>query len=88
MAEQAPDGPPASQSLLAQILRAIRRRRGLTASDVALAMNMPRRSYEHFESGVGMLNVARVHQFAKAADADAYAILAALDFRSPAFALR
>ena len=45
-------------------------------------------AYEYFESGKARLNVDRVHQVAKILNADPYAILAAIDIGSPAFALR
>ena len=51
-------------------------------------MNMPLRSYEHFEAGSGRLNLARVHLFADVLDADPFAVFAALDIGSPDFAVR
>lgn len=51
-------------------------------------MDMPLRSYEHFEAGCGRLNLLRVHLFADALDADPFAIFAALDIGSPDFAVR
>lgn len=88
MAETATDEVRSGPTLLPQVLRAIRRRRGLRTATVAQRMGMAIRSYERFESGRGALNVTRVHRFAQATDSDAYAILMALDIRSPAFALR
>jgi transcriptional regulator with XRE-family HTH domain len=88
MAASPPVDPPTGQAALPQVLKAIRRRRGLRAAEVAQRMAMAPRSYERFESGRSTLNVARIHQFAKAVDADAYAILIALEIGSPAFALR
>lgn len=73
---------------LAQALKALRRLRGLRRVDVAQAMGMPLRSYEHFESGAGRLNVERIHQFAHILNVDGYAILTAIDIGSPAFAVR
>jgi transcriptional regulator with XRE-family HTH domain len=73
---------------LSRILKALRRLRGLRPIDVANAMKMKPRSYEYFESGKARLNVDRVHQVAKILNADPYAILAAIDIGSPAFALR
>lgn len=73
---------------LSKALKAIRRRRGLRACDAAAAMQMPLRSYEHFEAGLGRLNVDRVHRFAEALDADPYAILAAVEIGSPELAVR
>lgn len=73
---------------LSQALKAVRRKRGLRTTEVARAMGLPLRSYEHFEAGNGRLNIDRVHQFAQALEVDPYAILAAVDIASPAFAAR
>jgi len=85
-------GPPhddaARGACLSQALKAIRRRRGLRAADVAARLGMPLRSYEHFEAGRGRLNVDRIHRFAEVVDADPYAILAAVEIGSPRFAVR
>ena len=75
------------QQLLSQILKSIRRRRGLRSSEVARAMGMALRSYQHFESARGREDVPTVHAFADAVDADGHAILLALDMKSPEFAL-
>lgn len=50
-------------------------------------MGMQRRTYEYFEAGRGKINVDRIHKFAKILDADPYAILAAVEIRSPDFAV-
>ncbi|WP_420469943.1 XRE family transcriptional regulator [Brevundimonas sp. FT23042] len=60
----------------------------MRAIDVAQAMNMAPRSYEHFESGAGRINIERIHRFAEVTDSDPHAILAALALGSPEFALR
>ena len=73
---------------LSRILKALRRLRGLRSIDVANAMKMKHRTYEYFESGKASLDVDRVHQVAKILKADPYAILAAIDIASPAYALR
>ena len=73
---------------LSTALRLIRTHRRLRAADVAKSMNMALRSYEHFESGGGRINIERVHRFAEVTDSDPHAILAALALGSPAFALR
>ena len=73
---------------LSRALKAVRRKRGLRTAEVARAMGLPLRSYEHFEAGAGRLNIERVHQFAQALEVDPYAILAAVDIASPAFAAR
>ena len=80
--------PRTWNQLLSQTLRALRRTRLRTAKDLAAAMNMPLRSYEHFEGGGGRLNLERIFQFAKAIDVDPYAILASVMIASPRFAVR
>ena len=60
----------------------------MRTTDVAQGMNMALRSYEHFESGAGRINIERIHRFADVTDSDPHAILAALALGSPAFALR
>ena len=78
-----------SQStVLSAALRGVRAHRRMRASEVAAVMNMPLRSYEHFETGAGRLNVERLHRFAAATGSDPYAILAALALGSPEFARR
>ena len=74
--------------VLTAALRLIRKQRKLRAVDIADRMNMPLRSYEHFESGAGRINLERIHRFAEVTNSDAHAILAALAIGSPAFALR
>lgn len=81
-------GDALSRETLKTALRAIRKRRGLRASDVAGRLEMPQRSYEHFESGVGQLNLDRLFQFAEATDSDAWAILLAAATGRPELALR
>ena len=78
----------AEPTLLPQILKAIRRRRDLSVAYVAKAMGMAPRTYSNFEAGRGQLSVAKIHQFAEIVGADPYAILIALDIKSPSFALR
>ena len=41
----------------------------------------------YFEAGRGKINVDRIHQFARVLDVDPYAILAAVEIRSPGFAV-
>lgn len=73
---------------LSAALKAVRRMRGLKTSQVAEAMGMPLRSYEHFEGGGGRFDFAKVRQFAEVTNADAFAILASVQIGSPAFAAR
>jgi transcriptional regulator with XRE-family HTH domain len=79
---------PSRREALAQALKSLRRLRGLRPGEMANAMGMPRRSYEYFEAGRGPLNVDRVHRFAQILDVDPFAILAAMEIRSPQFAVR
>lgn len=74
--------------LLGAALRAVRRRRGLTAKQVATAMNMPLRTYEFFEGGGGRTNLDYVHRFATATNSDPYALLMGLGIGSTEFARR
>jgi hypothetical protein len=76
-----------SSAALKTTLRAIRKRRGLRAVDVAERMAMPLRSYEHFEAGVGQLNLGRLFEFAQATDSDGWAILVAVRSGNPELAL-
>jgi transcriptional regulator with XRE-family HTH domain len=69
-------------------LKTIRRLRGLSRVEVAKAMGMPLRSYDHFESGRGRLNIDRIHKVADILNADPFALLMAVEIGSPAFAVR
>jgi transcriptional regulator with XRE-family HTH domain len=60
----------------------------MRASEVARAMGMPSRTYEHLESGTGRITYDRIVDFAEATDSDPIAILASLTFGSPDFAIR
>lgn len=84
----APRSPVPTASVLAQALRGVRRLRGLSTAEVARAMNLPRRSYEHFEAGTGRLNIDRVLAFAEVTQSDGYAILAAVLLGAPDLARR
>lgn len=79
--------PSSRKAILPLVLKAIRRHRGLRSSEVARAMGMRLRTYQHFESGRAGLNLERIHQFAEAVNADGYAIVMALDIGSVEFAL-
>ena len=72
------DEAPEQSARLARLLKALRRRRGLTASEVARRMGMKQRTYELFEAGGGALRLERVQKFADATASDPYAILMAL----------
>lgn len=73
---------------LSAALKAVRRRRGRTAAEVAEAMAMPLRSYEHFEAGKGRFDFDKVRRFAEVLEADPFAILIAVQIAAPAFAAR
>jgi transcriptional regulator with XRE-family HTH domain len=76
------------RACLSRTLKALRRRRGVRATELAQALGMPLRSYQHFESGRCRINVDRIHEVARILDADPHAILAAADVGSPEFAVR
>lgn len=69
-------------------LKAVRRHRGLSTQQMAAALNMPLRTYEHFEAGQGRLNLDYMHRFSQAADCDVYGLLSAIAIGSPEFAVR
>ena len=60
----------------------------MRASEVARGMDMPLRSYEHFEAGHGRATFERIARFAEVTNSDALAIWAAIPMGSPEFALR
>lgn len=70
------------------MLKALRRQRGVKATEAAERMGIPLRSYEHFESGKGRIDAERIHEFAAAIDVDPYGIFLGLEISSPDFALR
>jgi transcriptional regulator with XRE-family HTH domain len=78
---------PSRREALSLALRRLRRLRGRSPGYMADAMGMQRRTYEYFEAGRGKINVDRIHQFAKILDVDPYAILVAVEIRSPGFAV-
>lgn len=83
-----PDDATNRKTGLSQALKALRRRRGIGAAAMAKRLGMKLRSYQYFESGRSRVNVERVHEIARALDADAHAILVAAEIGSPAFAVR
>lgn len=74
--------------LLSLALKLVRRHRGMTAAEVALAMQMALRTYERFEAGGSRLNIDYVHRFAIATNSDPYAIIMAVAIGSPELAPR
>jgi transcriptional regulator with XRE-family HTH domain len=83
-----PAEPQRDGMLLSAAVKAVRKHRGLKAADVAQAMNMPVRTYEHFEGGHGRINLDYVHRFCAATDSDPAAVLAAVAIGSAEFARR
>lgn len=73
--------------LLSEALRAIRKSRRMKPSEVAAAMGLPVRTYDHFERGTGRISYSRIVSFAHATDSDPIAILSVILMRSPTFAL-
>ena len=61
---------PSHSALLATALRAIRRARGMRSSEVAEAMGLQLRTYQHFEEGAGPFDLDRIRRFADATDSD------------------
>lgn len=78
----------AAATRITEAMRAIRRARRLSASEVARRMGMPARSYEHIEAGTGKLTYERIVAFAEATDSDPIALLATLSFGRSDFAIR
>ena len=73
--------------ILSQAMRAIRKERRLRPSEMARLLDMPLRSYEHFEAGRGKISFDRIVRFADATNSDPIALLAVLALGEPAFAL-
>ncbi|SDA36907.1 helix-turn-helix domain-containing protein [Sphingomonas sp. NFR15] len=73
--------------ILTQSLRAIRKKRGMTASDIAAALEMPLRTYQAFESGRGPLTHERLFNFAEVTDSDPFALLFGAIFALPDLAI-
>lgn len=73
--------------VLSEVLKLVRRRRGLSAVEVAERMALNIRTYRHFEAGKTLLNFPRIQAFALATDSDAHAILTAVMLEAPQFAI-
>lgn len=73
--------------LLSQAMRAIRKARRLRPTEMARLLDMPVRSYEHFEAGRGKISWDRIVRFGHATDSDPVALLAVLAVGKPEFAL-
>jgi transcriptional regulator with XRE-family HTH domain len=73
--------------ILSQAMRAIRKARRLRSSEMARLLEMPVRSYEHFEAGRGKISWDRIVRFADATDSDPIALMAVLALGKPEFAM-
>lgn len=73
---------------LSKALRAVRKARALRTQDVADRMNLPLRTYEHFEGGGGKINVERIYGYAVATESDPFALVAAALIHAPGLAAR
>lgn len=87
MAEKAAEDS-SDNALIATAMRRIRKSRRMRSSEVARAMDMPLRSYEHFEAGQGKMTYDRLVRFAEATNCDPVALLAVMPMGSPEFAER
>ncbi len=85
MAEKAAESS-SDNALIATAMRRIRKSRRMRSSEVARAMDMPLRSYEHFEAGQGKMTYDRLVRFAEATNCDPVALLAVVPMGSPEFA--
>lgn len=85
MEEKSEDSLP-ENALVAEALRKIRKARRLRTSEVARAMGMPLRSYEHLEAGQGKITYDRLKRFAEVANCDPVALLAVVPMGSVEFA--
>lgn len=72
--------------LLSLALRAVRDLRRAKPRDLAKALGLSLRGYQHFEAGGGQFNLERVMSFAGAVDADPFGVLAAVEIGKPEFA--
>lgn len=72
--------------LLSRALRAVRKIRPATSRDLARALGLSLRGYQHFEAGGGQLNIGHVMRFGPAIDCDPIGVLAAVHIGHPEFA--
>jgi transcriptional regulator with XRE-family HTH domain len=75
-------------AMLARAIRDLRQHRRMRASEVARLMDMPLRSYEHFEAGRGRITYERIARFCLATNSDPIALMSVVPMSSPNFALR
>lgn len=83
-----PPEPHDDGGLRSAALKRVRKARGMSAQEVADALHMRLRTYEHFEAGHGRLNLDYLHRFAEVTRSDFYGLLHAIAIGSPEFAVR
>ena len=87
MSDSSPDAL-LRRAMVARTLKAIRKRRGLTAAAVADALGMKLRTFQHFEAGhEEKINVERIYAVAEVLEVDALSILIAMELEAPDFAV-
>ena len=72
--------------LLSQALKAVRDIRKARSEDLAAALGLSLRGYQHFQSGGGQLNIEHVLNFGSAIDCDPFGVLAGVQIGIPEFA--
>lgn len=72
--------------LLSRALRAVRAIRNVKPRDLAKALGLSLRGYQHFEAGGGQLNIDHVMAFSRAMDCDPIGVLTAVQIGKPEFA--
>ena len=72
--------------LLSRALRAVRAIRKADSRDLAKALGLSLRGYQHFEAGGGQLNVDHVMRFSAKIDCDPVGVLSAVQIGKPEFA--
>ena len=72
--------------LLSRALRAVRGIRTARSQDLADALGLSLRGYQHFEAGGGLLNFKHVSRFSRAMDCDPIGVLTAVQIGHPEFA--
>lgn len=72
--------------LLSRALRAVRAIRNAKPRQLAKALGLSLRGYQHFEAGGGQVNIEHVMRFARAIDCDPIGVLAAVQIGKPEFA--
>lgn len=73
-------------TLLSRALRAVRAIRKVSSRELAKALGLSLRGYQHFEAGGGQLNIDHVMQFSRAIDCDPFGVLASVHIGQPEFA--